>query len=173
MCLRASRYSLRTPAKARGFAIVTVATIALGIGANTAIFSVIDAVLLKPLPYDDPDRLYMVWEKPPGSERDSISAANFLDWRNQNHVFEQMSAITGESYNLADVTQPEQIQAAKVSANFFDLLGVKPAWGRTFLPTEDQPGRDRAVVLSHRLWKRRFAGNTNFIVQALRLNFEQ
>ncbi len=173
MFLRDIRYSLRTLAKARGFAIVTVVTIALGIGANTAIFSVIDAVLLKPLPYRDPDRLLMVWEKPPGSERNGISAANFLDWRDQNHVFEQMSAITGEGYNLADATQPEQIQAAKVSANFFDLLGVKPAWGRTFLPTEDQPGRDHAVVLSHRLWKRRFAGNTNFIGQDLRLNGEK
>ena len=173
MFLRDIRYSLRTLAKARGFAIVTVVTIALGIGANTAIFSVIDAVLLKPLPYRDPDRLLMVWEKPPGSERNGISAANFLDWRNQNHVFEQMSAITGESYNLADETQPEQIHAAKVSANFFDLLGVKPAWGRTFFPAEDQPGRDHAVVLSHRLWKRRFGGNTNLIGQDLRLNGEK
>src|SRR5260370_14152764 len=115
MFLRDIRYRRRTMAKVRGFAIVTVVTIAMGIGANTAIFSVIDAVLLKPLPYRDPDRLLMVWEKPPGSERNGISAGNFLDWRNQNHVFEQMSAITGESFNLAEATQPEQIQAAKVS----------------------------------------------------------
>ena len=166
-----ARFSARILRKSPAFTSVAVLTLALGIGANTAIFSVVDAVLLKPLPYVEAERLVGVWEKPPqGGNHNSISAANFLDWRKQNHVFEQLAAWTGESFNLSLEKQPDNATGMRVSANYFDVLQIKPFLGRAFLPEEEEPGRDRVVILSHRLWQSRFGGNTNILGQSIRLN---
>ena len=140
------RYGFRMLAKNPGFTAVAVLTLALGIGANTAIFSVVNAVLLKPLPYRDADRLVMVWEQNPerGWYRNIVSAANFLDWRKQNDVFTQMAAADPQkSFNVTGTGQPEEVWGEQVTTNLFTLLGVKPIKGRDFLAEEDRPGRPR------------------------------
>jgi putative ABC transport system permease protein len=167
------RYGVRMLLKRPGFTVVAVITLALGIGANTAIFSVLDAVLLKPLPFADPGRLVMVWEKPPKYERNAVSVATFLDWKNQNRVFEQMAAFWQSSVNLSGTEQPEMIPSLSVSANYFELLGVQTALGRTFQSDEDQPGKPRVVVLSHRLWQRRFGGDPRLIGREITLDGER
>src|SRR5262249_35003185 len=146
------RYGVRMLPRNPGFAVVAIVTLALGIGANTAIFSVVDAVLLKPLPYKNADRLVIVWEKAPNGI-DRVSGANFLDWREQSRVFEGMAAGTTQSFNLSGIREPEQILGGHVSANYFDLIGMKALLGRTFLPEEEQSGKDRVVVLAHKLWR--------------------
>jgi predicted permease len=166
------RFGLRTMLKNPGFTVVAVITLALGIGANTAIFSVVNAVLLRPLDYEDPDRLVMVyennWQK--GWTRFAVAPGNFATWREQNQVFEQIAAFTGSSFALVGKGDPEQLQGTRVSANLFALLGAKPALGRAFLPEEDQPGGERVVVVSHRLWQRRFAADPGLVGKPLTLN---
>jgi putative ABC transport system permease protein len=164
------RYGVRLLVRSPGFTATAVLCLALGIGANTAIFSVVDAVLLKPLPYQDPDRLLMLWEKPPGGGNNVVSAANFRDWSDQNRVFEGMAAIATDSFNLSGVEEPENVPGKRVSANFFALLGPKPALGRTFLPEEEQTGKDKVVVLSYNLWQRRFGGDPHLIGKPITLN---
>src|SRR5437763_15753030 len=132
------RYAARMLLKSPGFTLVAILTLALGIGANTAIFSFIDAVLLKPLPYGDPERIVMVWEKPPGDERNGISTLNFLDWKSQNTVFEAMAAQTGGSMTLTGGERPEMLRGNRVSDRHFDIFGVKAVIGRTFAADEDQ-----------------------------------
>src|SRR5256885_15361393 len=131
------RYAARMLLKSPGFTLVAVLTLALGIGANTAIFSFIDAALLKPLPYGEPERIVMVLEKPPGGGRNGISTLNFLDWKNQNTVFDRMAAQRGESMTLSGVDEPIQLRAARVSAPYFEIFGVQAALGRTFTADED------------------------------------
>jgi putative ABC transport system permease protein len=167
------RYGLRILTRSPVFTIISLVTLALGIGANTAMFSLVDAILLKPLPYKDPDRLTMLWEKPPGSERNSVSIANYLDWRDQNQVFEQMCAVTGGSVNLSGADEPEELPGRRVSANYFGLLGIKAFIGRTFLPDEDQPGNDKVAVISHRLWQRRFGADRNLVGNNVTLDGEK
>jgi predicted permease len=157
------RFGLRMLRKAPGFATVAVLTLMLGIGANTAIFSFVDSVLLKPLPYPEPDRIVQVWEKPPKYDRNGISTMNFLDWQRQNTVFTAMAAQTGGSVTLTGGKEPTQLRAARVSAPFFGILGVKPALGRTFARDEDQPGKEQVVVMSHRLWESRFGSDPGII----------
>jgi predicted permease len=166
------RYGLRALRKRPGFTAVAVITLALGIGANTAIFSVVNTILLRPLPYKDPDRLVMVWEDDTrhGYPRDTPAAANYLDWRDQNRVFEGMAAVADQSYNLTGVGDPERLEGMRVSANLFGLLGVEPVLGRGFLPEEDAPGAGRVVVLSHGLWQRRFGADPKVVGRALDLN---
>src|SRR5215216_2037064 len=137
--LRDLRYGFRMLARKPAFTSVAMVALALGIGANTAIFSVVNAVLLRPLPYGDADRLVMIWEKDAarGWLQSSVAPANFLDWREQNTVFEQISAAYDSSYNLTGAGEPERIQGQNVSASLFPLLGVEAALGRTFLPEED------------------------------------
>jgi predicted permease len=147
--------------------------LALGVGANTAIYSVVDAVLLGPWPYPDLDRLVMVYPRSPSSEHNLVSPPEFIDWRDQNHVFERIAAETFVSFNFSDVDQPEQLAGHRVSANYFDLLGVKTALGRTFLPEENQPGKDHVVILTHTLWKRRFGADPGLIGKAVTLNGEK
>ena len=147
-----------------GFAAVAIITLALGIGANTAIFSVVNAVLLRPLPFKDADRLVRVWHRPPaksfpGIDRFSVSAANYIDWQRENHVFEQMAIYSGRLLTLTGVEQPQQVTASTVSAGFFATLGVRPMLGRIFAPEEDQPGRTNVLVLSYRFWKEHFGSN--------------
>jgi putative ABC transport system permease protein len=166
------RYGLRTLRKHPGFTAVAVTALALGIGANTAIFSVVNTVLLRPLPYKDPERLVMVWEDDTkgGYPRDTPAVANYVDWREQNRVFDGMAAIADQSFNLTGVGDPERLDGKRVSANLFGLLGVEPLFGRGFLPEDDQPGAGRVVVLSHGLWQRRFGADPKVVGRSLDLN---
>ena len=168
------RYGLRMLVKNPGFTIVAVIALALGIGANSAIFSVVNTVLLRPLPFKDPDRLVMVWEDASknGYPRDTPAAANYMDWRAQNQVFESMAALADMSFNLTGTGEPERIDGRRVSASLFPLLGVEPQLGRAFLPEEDQAGAERVVLMSHGLWQRRFGSDQNIIGKPLTLNGE-
>src|SRR6266404_5912058 len=167
------RYGLRMLARNPGFTIVAVLALALGIGANSAIFSVVNTVLLRPLPYKNPDALVMVWDDQThlGFPKDTPSPANFLDWREQNTVFEGMAAMTERSFNLTGAGEPERFDGRRVSANLFSLLGVEPQLGRAFTADEDKPGI-RVVILSHRMWQRRFGGDPTIVGRALNLNGE-
>ena len=166
------RYGLRTLVRNPGFTFVAVIALALGIGANSAIFSVVNTVLLRPLPYKDPDRLVMVWEDDTkgGYPRDTPAAANYIDWRNQNQVFAGMAALADQSFNLTGAGEPERIDGRRVSADLFPLLGVEPQLGRAFTPEEDQPGANRVVIMSHGLWQRRFGADGNIIGKPLTFN---
>src|SRR5579864_4190810 len=162
------RYALRQLGKSPGFAVVAVVTLALGIGANTAIFSVVNGVLLRPLPFHDADRLVRVWHVPPaqsfpGMTTFSVSAANYLDWKSQNHVFEQTAIYTYRGFTLTNGTKPEQVDACAASSGFFETLSVPPLLGRVLLPEEDQPGRSNVVVLSYRLWQEHFGANRDIV----------
>ncbi|HEX4546005.1 MAG TPA: ABC transporter permease, partial [Candidatus Acidoferrum sp.] len=156
-----TRSALRTLRSNPGFTTLVVLTLALGIGANTAIFTVVNAVLLRPLPYPERDRLVMVWERSPKSPQvhNVIAPADFLDWRAQNHVFDQMSAIGWGVGTLTGQGEPESLVGRQVSAPFFGMLGAQPALGRTFTEEDDRPGSDHVVVISDRLWKRHFGGD--------------
>jgi putative ABC transport system permease protein len=164
--------SVRSLRKRPGFTAVVVLTLALGIGAPVAIFSLVSGVMLRPLPYRDPDRVVLVWEKPPGGNRFAVAPANFLDWREQNQVFVDMAAIAGATVNLTGGGEPERLRARRVSASFFPILGIPPALGRTFLLEEDQPDGERVVALSHGLWQRRFASDPNVVGRAVSLDGE-
>ena len=166
------RYALRMLFKTPGFTVVAVVTLALGIGANTAIFSVVNTVLLQSLPYEDPGRLMFVNEsKVPQFPEFSVSPGNFLAWQNQSSSFEKLVAITGTSYILvAGDAEPERLRAARVSAGLFEMLGVNPEQGRTFTAEEDQPGASNVVILRSGLWKRRFAADPNIIGQSITLS---
>ena len=164
------RYPLRTLLRSPGFTAVALLTLALGIGANTAIFSFVNGVLLKPLPYGDPHRIVMVWEKPPGGLRNGISTLNFLDWKNQNTVFAHMAARRGDSVTLTGSGDPVQLGATLVSAPYFDIFGVHAALGRTFATDEDQLGKSDVVVLGNRMWRTRFGGDPRIIGRKLVLD---
>jgi predicted permease len=168
--IRDLRYGARALRKNPGFTAVAVLTLALGVGANTAIFSVVNAVLIRPLPYENSHELVQLWGTMPQSDTSPVSPANFLDWRGQNRVFERTAAYTGQSLNLSGAGEPERIRAARVSADLFELLRARPALGRAFLPEEDQHGGHRVVVLSHALWQRRFGGNPAVVGQTLSLS---
>ena len=166
------KHGLRVLLKNPGFTAAAIIVLALGIGANTAIFSVVNAVLLRPLPFRDPARLVQVWHVPPpksfpGMTTFSVSAANFIDWQQQNDVFDKMAIYTGSSLNLTGREQPEALQGAAVSADFFSTLQVPPMLARTFTPDQDQQGKDHAVILSYGLWKSRFAANPNIAGQSV------
>src|SRR6266480_703508 len=167
------RYGLRMLAKNPGFTSIAVIALALGIGANSAIFSVVNTVLLQPLPYKNPERLVMVWEEAAhlGFPKNTPSPANFLDWRSQNTAFEAMAAMVEHSFNLTGVGEPERLDGRRVSANLFDLLGVPALLGRTFVPDDDRPGT-HVVLLSYSLWQRRFGSDPSVIGRALALNGE-
>jgi putative ABC transport system permease protein len=166
------RFGFRQLLSKPGFAAIATLSLALGIGANTAIFSLVDAVLLRPLPFHDPDRLVMVWEDAAkiGFPRNTPAPANYADWKAQNRVFEDMAAITWRSFNLTDEGEPEKVEAQAVTANFFPLLGVKPEQGRVFTGEEDQPGRNNVAVISYGLWQRRFGGDPALIGKEILLD---
>src|SRR5215471_3510816 len=163
-------YAARMLRKNPGFTSVAVLTLALGIGANTAIFSFVDGVLLKPLPYAHPDRLLMVWEKPPGGLRNGISTLNSLDWKTQNAVFEHIAAQAGGSMTLSGAEKPMELRGLRVSASFFDIFGIQAAMGRTFAPDEDQAGKGNVAVISYRAWQTRFGAEPNIVGRKLTLN---
>jgi putative ABC transport system permease protein len=164
------RHGLRVLTKNPGFTFVALVALALGIGANTAIFSVVHAVLLRPLPYNNPDRLVTVFETEPELAKTPVTPADFLDWREQNRVFAHLAAIQWSGFNLTGGSVPERIRGAKVSVDFFATLGVQPELGRGFLPQEESPGADQIVVLSHGLWGRRFGKDPGIIGKTLTLD---
>jgi putative ABC transport system permease protein len=170
--LQDARYALRSLRKHPAFTVIAIFTLALGIGANTAIFSVINAVLLRPLPYRDADSLVTLTETVDGRSI-GVSYPNVVDWRNQNTVFENLAAVRHrESFNLTGNGESERLQGRLVSANFLATLGVKPILGRDFASEDDRPGVARAVLLSHALWQRRFGGDEKIVGQQLTLNRE-
>ena len=164
------RFALRVIRNSPGFTAVAILTLALGIGANTAIFSFVNAVLLKPLPFPHAERILNVWEKPPEGDRNGISTLNFLDWKSQNTVFTAMAAQAWGSVTLTGADVPVELRNGRVSAPYFDIFGAKPMLGRTFAPDEDQPGKQYEVVLSHRLWESRFGADPSLIGRSIRLN---
>ncbi|MGA2878155.1 MAG: ABC transporter permease [Bryobacteraceae bacterium] len=166
------RYGVRTLSKSPSFTIVSLATLALGIGATTAIFSFVNGVLLKPLPYADADRIVRVMEKPPLGERNGISTLNYLDWRNQNSVFEYMTPWAGRAVTLTGMGDPIQLRSGQVSTHYFDIFGIHAVLGRTFAADEDQQGKEHVVVLSHTLWESQFGGDPKLIGQIIRLDGE-
>ena len=167
------RYGCRTLIKHPGFATVAVIALALGIGANTAIFSVVNAALLRPLPYHDPDKIMMIWEinAEQGLDDWTVAPAKFVDWRDKSQSFEHIAAFWPyQAANLYFNDQPERIQSAAVSYELFPLLGIAPLKGRTFLPEEDRPGGEQVVVISHQLWQRRFNADPDLVGKPLRID---
>jgi putative ABC transport system permease protein len=167
-----TKYGVRALLKRPVFLVVALLTLALGIGATTAIFSAVNAVILKPLPFPDSDRIVTVWENnlKDGIERDDVSPANFLDWQERQQVFDTMATFNPWSLAYTGGTEPETWLSALVSRDFFEILGVKPAYGRTFLPQEYQVGHNNVVVLSYRFWQRRFGGDRSIIGATLSLD---
>ena len=167
------RFAFRTLGNNPGFAIVAVLALALGIGANSAIFSVVNTLLLRPLPYKNAQQLVMIWENAAhlGFSKNTPSPANFLDWQKQNTVFEDMAAFAERSFNLTAAGQPERLDGRRVSANLFSLLGMKPIVGRDFVPQDDQPGT-KVALLNETLWKGRFGGDPDVVGRAIMLNGE-
>ena len=165
-------FGLRLLWKNPGFTAVAVLALALGIGANTAIFSVVYATLLAPLPYNQPDRIVMVWSKING-QRNVTAAGVFVDWQRQNTTFDSMAAFTGGQMSLTTAAQPEQVEAEPSSPGFLHILGQPILLGRDFLPEEGQIGKDLEVILTYRLWQNRFGGDRNIVGQQIRLNAQQ
>lgn len=162
------RYSLRNLLKTPGFTAVALVTLAVGIGANTAIFSVVNAVLLRALPYADPERLVVLLHE----GHSGNSPANFLDWKRDNHVFENVGAAEGWSPNLTGIDKPEEISGLHVTSDIFTVLGVRPILGRTFTPDEDRLGHDHMVVLSYGFWQRHFGGSKDVLGRTIEFNGE-
>ncbi|HEY9517350.1 MAG TPA: ABC transporter permease [Gemmatimonadaceae bacterium] len=164
------RYGLRSLRRSPAFTLIAVLTLALGIGANSAIFSVVNGVLLRPLAYANPDRLVMVWGHHEGIGREAASLPDFLDWREQSTVFESLSAVANTRFDITGDGEPERIEAALTTANFFRVLGVTPALGRAFNAEEETSGRDRVVVLSHGFWERRFGARADVVGRTITLS---
>jgi len=173
--LKDIRYAIRGLLKNRSFTAVAVLTLALGIGANAAIFSVVNAVLLKPLKFQDPDRLVIIWEEASfaGFPRNTPAPGNYLDWKAQNQSFEDVAATAETSFNLTGNGEPERIAAEKVTHTFFPLLGVQPLIGRAFTLDEVKAGSDKVAILSYELWQSRYGGKTEVLNSSIQLNGEQ
>src|SRR5579885_642961 len=169
------RYALRLYQKSPGFSAIALTTLALGMGATTAVFSVVDAVLLKPLPFQDPNRLVMIWERNTAQNRTRmfVPPANYQAWRKQSATFESLAAIETIHINLTGGpngrVEPEELRAEKVTASFFPLLGVQPILGRTFQEGEDRPGNASYAVLSHALWTSRFGADRSIAGKTIQL----
>jgi predicted permease len=164
------RYGFRTLRKNPGFTAVAMLALALGIGANTAIFSVVNGVLLRPLAYTDAGRLLMIYETSPKYGGSSVAYPNFLDWRRESRTFTDMGAVRDDDFNFTGAGQPEQVSGEYVSASLFPVLGVSPFLGRNFLPAEDRQGAACAVILSYGFWKGRFGADPNILGRVLTLN---
>jgi predicted permease len=167
-----ARYALRMIVRTPGFSVIAVLTFALGIGVNTAVFSVVNGVLLRPLPYPDADRITMVWldNRRQNVREDITSYPNYLDWRDQNSAYEDLAGFTTAFFTQTGAGEPERIQGATATANFFDVMGVAPLIGRVFTAAHETPGRDAVVVLSHGLWQRRFGGAPDALGRTVTLN---
>lgn len=164
------RYALRMLAKNPSVSLIAVVTLALGIGANTAIFSVVSAVLLNPLPYHEPDRLVSLWENVPEHGQWRVAPANFLDWKKQNTVFADVAAFGGSVMTLTGDGDPEQLSGTAVTPGYFDVVGVQPMLGRAFTPEEYQLGKDQVVILGYGLWQRRYGGDRNVVNRTVTLD---
>ena len=164
------RFAFRMLFKHKAVTVIAVLTLALGIGANTAIFSVVNAVLLNPLPYKQPDRLVSLWESVPKQGRSRVAPANFHDWKKQNTVFEDVAAFGRNSLTLTGDGEPEQLVGARVSSGYFAVVGVDPIIGRSFTAEEYEPGKGRVVILGHNLWQRRYGGDRNIINRDITLD---
>ncbi|MGE5833630.1 MAG: ADOP family duplicated permease, partial [Acidobacteriota bacterium] len=165
------RYAIRLLAKSPGFTVAAVVTLALGIGANAAIFSLVDAVMLRPLPYPEPRRLVSIWEVGYKSgARSVVAPANYVDYAQRARSFSAMAAFQPAGKNLTGDGEPERLAAEDVTASYFQTLGVMPAMGRPFAPDENRDGRDDVVVISHGLWQRRFGGDTGILARTVRLD---
>ncbi len=165
------RYGVRNLLSSRGFAAIATLTLAAGIGANTAIFSVIDAVLLRPVPYPDPDRLVRLYETEAAPGKYPFTGPDFIDWKSQNSTFSDMALFSWPATrNLSGKGQADHVVVVPTEANFFALLGARPILGRTWAPGEDQPGKDGVTILSYGEWRRRFAGDASAIGQTVELN---
>jgi putative ABC transport system permease protein len=163
-------YGIRMLLKHPGVTMIAVLTLALGIGANTAIFSVVNAVLLNPLPYREPDRLVSLWERVPSHGRWRASPANFFDWKKQNTVFEDVVAFGQTSVTLTGEGEPEQLVGTRVSSGYFAVVGVEPFLGRSFTPEEHEPGKGQVVILGHAFWQRRYGGDRNILNRSVTLD---
>ncbi|HKN82019.1 MAG TPA: ABC transporter permease, partial [Pyrinomonadaceae bacterium] len=165
------RYGARMLAKHKGFTSIAVITLALGIGANTAIFSVVNELLLRPLPFRNADRIVMLWEvSPEGRHQNTTSRANFRAWRDQSTSYQYIAAFTDQRFNLTGNGEPEEIPVQFATADIFKVFGVEPLIGRTFLHDDAEPSKPAVAVLSYTLWQRRFGGQPNVIGQTIRLN---
>ena len=164
------RFGIRMVAKSPGFAAIAILTLALGIGANTALFSVVNGVLLNPLPYRQPDRLVAIYAKSKEFSHSSISYPNFLDWVRTQRSFTSMAAFREDNYNLTGMGEPERVRAEMVSANFFTVLGVNPVAGRLLRPEEDQAGAQPVALISGGFWKRKFGSSPDALGKTLRLD---
>jgi putative ABC transport system permease protein len=165
------RYAVRNLWKSPGFALVATATLGIGIGANTAIFSIIETVLLRPLPYRNPEQLVRLYETESAPGQYPFAGPDFIDWKTQNSTFQDMALLSWpQDINLSGKGRPDHVAALPTEANFFDLLGVKPLLGRTFARGEDQPGKDQVAILSYGLWQSHFAGDPHVVGQSLSLN---
>ncbi|MEO8129378.1 MAG: ABC transporter permease [Bryobacteraceae bacterium] len=168
------RYALRILLRAPGFAVIAILALALGIGANTAIFSAVDAILLRPLPYGDPDQLVMLWGDASfvSFPRNNLSPADYVDWRKQNQVFTDVAALRNRSASLTGAGTPEMVIGRQVTANLFDVLGVKPMLGRTFSEEEDRTNAS-VVVIGYGMWQRRYGGDRALVGQPIDMNGEK
>ena len=164
------RYGLRVLGKNPGFTAIAVLTLALGIGANTALFSVVNGVLLNPLPFPNPDQLLAVYSKTGTFQESSISYPNFLDWQKDNHSFAALSAFRSDDYNMVGAGEPERVHIHMISAEFFPALGLQPLLGRTFRPEEDQAGAGPVTILGDGLWKRKFGLSRDVLGKSITLN---
>ena len=164
------RYGLRMLRKNSGFTVVAVLTLALGIGANTALFSVVNGVLLNPLPFHDPDQLIALSESKPNFAQGSISYPNFIDWQRDNHTFSAMAIARGYAFSLTGMGEAEQVNAEFMSSDFFPLLGVQPMLGRAFAPGEDQVGAGPVALISAGFWQRKFSGASDVLGKSLTLD---
>src|SRR5690242_3330697 len=168
------RFATRLLRKNPGFSAVAIGTLALGIGANTAIFSVADTVIFRPLAYPHATRLFAIHEVVPKfsylAPMIPVNAMHFRKWRKKTRSFDQLALLGGMTFNLTGAGDPERIPGARVSPNLFPLLGIQTQFGRTFLDEEDQPGRDRVVVLNHELWVRRFGADPHVIGRKIMLD---
>jgi putative ABC transport system permease protein len=171
-CWQDLRFAARTFCKCPSFTAVAILTLALGIGANTAIFSLVNGVLLRPLPYRNPDRLTMVWEKSRDGSAENVGYATYLDWKSQNKSFEEI-AIYSSWQPVLQVGEPEQLSGLRVTSNYFRTLGIPPEIGRDFLPEEDVPNANKVVMLSHSLWQRKFNSDPNIVGKPINMNATQ
>jgi putative ABC transport system permease protein len=169
--LRDLRFGFRLLFKNPAFTSIAVLALALGIGANTAIYSIVYATLLAPLPYHDPNQLVMVWSKIQGN-KNGVAAGDYLDWRNQSSVFQGLEAFTGESVNLATASRPEMVQAQAATPGFITTIGLQVMLGRDFLPEEGEVGKNHVTVLNYDLWKDRFNGDRTLVGKTLQMNGE-
>jgi putative ABC transport system permease protein len=170
MLIQDLRYNFRVLRKNAGFTAVIILTLALGIGATTAIFSVVNVILLRPLPYDNPDQLVIVWGTQPQLDKAPFSPADFLDVKRRNHVFDRIAAYQAASFNLTGTSDAVRLRGAMLSPDIMPMLGINVAAGRGFLPEEEKPGNNQVVILSHGLWQRSFSSDPQVVGQSITLN---